>query len=165
MSQATDGSRRVHPDDPAMRAVLIRMLRVAFPHPRVADGPYERTADRVCAAALASPWLRVTLAEGLRALDEAAGGDFRGLDDARATALLRAVERTAFFALVRGTAVRHLYDDAELWDVVGYEGPSFARGGYLHRGFDDLDWLPEPRVAEYDGAPLDPLPSREDVGR
>ena len=31
------------------------------------------------------------------------------------------------------------------------EGASFDQGGYLHRGFDDLDWLPDPRTAEYDG--------------
>jgi hypothetical protein len=29
-------------------------------------------------------------------------------------------------------------------DLLGYEGRSFAKGGYLQRGFNDLDWLPEP---------------------
>jgi hypothetical protein len=37
-----------------------------------------------------------------------------------------------------------------VWDLLGYEGPSFDKGGYLHRGFNDLDWLPEPRITEYD---------------
>jgi hypothetical protein len=27
------------------------------------------------------------------------------------------------------------------------EGPSFDKGGYLHRGFNDLDWLPDPEAA------------------
>jgi len=31
-----------------------------------------------------------------------------------------------------------------LWQVLGYQGPSFELGGYLNRGFNDLDWLPEP---------------------
>ena len=28
----------------------------------------------------------------------------------------------------------HLYDDHEVWEALGYEGESFSRGGYLHRG-------------------------------
>jgi hypothetical protein len=36
-------------------------------------------------------------------------------------------------------------------ELLGYEGPAYEKGGYLHRGFDDLDWLPTPRVQEYDG--------------
>ena len=35
--------------------------------------------------------------------------------------------------------------------ALGYEGSSFEQGGYLHRGFNDLDWLPEPRVTLYEG--------------
>ena len=62
----------------------------------------------------------------------------------------------AFFKLVHATTVVALYDDHEVWELLGYEGPSFDKGGYLHRGFDDLDWLPDPRVEEYDG----PTPSR-----
>jgi hypothetical protein len=27
--------------------------------------------------------------------------------------------------------------------MLGYEGPSFERGGYLNRGAGDIDWLPE----------------------
>jgi hypothetical protein len=34
--------------------------------------------------------------------------------------------------------------DQRTWELVGYEGPSFGKGGYLERGFDDLDWLPDP---------------------
>ena len=49
-----------------------------------------------------------------------------------------------FFKLVHATTVVALYDDHEVWELLGYEGPSFDKGGYLHRGFDDLDWLPRP---------------------
>ena len=53
---------------------------------------------------------------------------------------------TPFFQTVRATAVVALYDQAEVWELLGYEGPSFDQGGYLERGFDDLDWLPDPPV-------------------
>ncbi|GAA3648492.1 hypothetical protein GCM10022202_05080 [Microbacterium marinilacus] len=140
------------------RDVLVRVLRVAFPHRTFPDGPYERTADIILAEARGSTWLRVTLTQGLLTLDSLSDGDFRGLDESAATAVLRGIERTDFFGFIRRTAVLNLYDDPEVWEAVGYEGPSFDLGGYLHRGFDDLDWLPEPRIEEYDGDPLDPLP-------
>jgi hypothetical protein len=55
---------------------------------------------------------------------------------------------TAFFEAVRSKAIVTLYDDHEVWSLLGYEGPSFEHGGYLDRGFDDLSWLPDPRVEE-----------------
>jgi hypothetical protein len=30
-----------------------------------------------------------------------------------------------------------------VWPYFGYEGPSNDKGGYAHRGFDDIDWLDE----------------------
>jgi hypothetical protein len=28
-----------------------------------------------------------------------------------------------------------------VWAKFGYEGPSADKGGYISRGFDDIDWL------------------------
>ena len=67
--------------------------------------------------------------------------------------MLTEVAETPFFSLVHSTTVVALYDDHEVWDLLGYEGASFDKGGYLHRGFDDLDWLPDPRINEFDGQP------------
>jgi hypothetical protein len=55
-----------------------------------------------------------------------------------------------------------LYNDHEVWELLGYEGPSFDQGGYLNRGFDDLDWLPDPRIEEYDKEPRVELATGED---
>ena len=60
---------------------------------------------------------------------------------------LQAIEGSDFFELVRSTAVVEVYSDERTWQVCGYEGPSFDQGGYLHRGFDDLAWLPDPEQA------------------
>jgi hypothetical protein len=35
-----------------------------------------------------------------------------------------------------------LYSDLAVTRGFGYQGPSLGQGGYLHRGFDDIDWLP-----------------------
>lgn len=128
------------------RDTLIRVLRVAFPHPDFPDGPYERTADTILKEAENETWFRMALAQGLLSLNQLADGDFLALDDDAALRTLRRVEGTEFFGFVRRTAVLNLYDDAEVWEVLGYEGPSFDHGGYIDRGFDDLDWLPEPRI-------------------
>ena len=147
------------------RRVLVRLLRVAYPHGRFPDGPYERTAAAVEDAAAADAADDRALTSGLAGLDRAAGGDFTALDDAAAEALLRDRADEYFFRRIRSTAVVALYDDPEVWELLGYEGPSFDRGGYLHRGFDDLDWLPSPRVEEYAGEPRVELVESPEVAR
>jgi hypothetical protein len=129
------------------RRLLIRLLRVAYPHDRFPDAPYERTAKRV--EEETSDEELDALAAGLDALDADA---FLDLDEDAATAALRAVDQQPFFRQVHSTAVVALYDDREVWDLLGYEGSSFEKGGYIDRGFDDLDWLPEPRITEADGS-------------
>ena len=129
--------------------LLLRMIRVAYPHPSFPDAPYERTAKAVQEASLTD----TVLPEGLDDLDARAGGDFLALDDEAATAVLEQIDTGDFFRRVHATTVVALYDDHEVCDLLGYEGSAFEKGGYLHRGFDDLDWLPRPRIEEYDGPP------------
>ena len=137
--------------DADRRRSLVRLLRAAYPHPRFPDGPYERTADEILAQGQSTLWHQLALTQGLDALDARVGGSFADLDDEAALAVLKEIEAAEFFAFIRSVAVVTLYDDHEVWKLLGYEGPSFDQGGYLHRGFDDLDWLPTPRVEEYDG--------------
>ena len=139
--------------DAAQRRALVALLRAAYPHARFPDGPYERTADAIIGQAQGDLWHRLQLSEGLATLDGRAEGDggFAGLDQAAALSVLREIEDAPFFRFIRAAAVVALYDDAEVHELLGYGGPSFEQGGYLHRGFDDLDWLPTPRVEEYDG--------------
>ena len=130
------------------RAALDRMVRVMFPHPDFPDGPYERTVDAILAAGTEDARTGAQLQQGLRELDRLADRPFTELDDARALELLRSISGSAFFEVVRSKVILTLYDDREVHRLLGYEGPSFEHGGYLHRGFDDLDWLPEPRIGE-----------------
>ncbi|GAB3764369.1 hypothetical protein [Microlunatus parietis] len=126
----------------AQRRTLVRLIRLAYPHPDFPDGPYQRAAEAVQDAV--GP-----LAEGLDQLDAEAGGSFIELGDDEATAVVERIADSDFFGLVHGTVIVALYDDHEMWELLGYEGPSFDKGGYLDRGFDDLDWLPRPRIEEY----------------
>ena len=141
--------------------VLLRLLRVAYPHPSFPDAPYERVVKLLSEAEAAVEGEEDVVTTGLDALDEAADGDFCALDDEDATAAIDAIADGPFFAQVHGTFVVSFYDDHEVWDLLGYEGASFDKGGYLHRGFDDLDWLPRPRIEEYDGEPRPELITSE----
>ncbi len=128
-------------------ATLVRLLKVAYPHRGFPDGPYERTAQAVLDAAAANPRQLAQLIQGLGDLNVLRGIPFVELDDETALTVLRGIQdSSAFFANVRGIAVVALYDDHEVWDLLGYEGASFDQGGYVDRGFNDLDWLPEPKI-------------------
>lgn len=127
-----------------LKQPLVQLLRAAYPHAAFPDGPYERTADTILAQLDADLWHRLSLERGLATLE--LSGDVEADEKS-----LREIEDAEFFAFVRGVAVTTLYNDPEVWELLGYEGSSFEHGGYLHRGFDDLDWLPDPRIEEYDG--------------
>jgi hypothetical protein len=44
---------------------------------------------------------------------------------------------------VRGDLIVSLYNQKEVWPRFGYEGSSAEHGGYINRGFADIDWLPK----------------------
>jgi len=133
---------------PAQRTLLTRMVRVMFPHDRFPDGPYQRTADAIVEAAAEDFRLRAQLDQGLRDLDVAGGAPFERLSDEQALDVLRGMSSTVFFEAVRAKTILTLYNDPEVWRLLGWEGASYGKGGYVSRGFDDLDWLPEPRIEE-----------------
>ena len=130
------------------KRTLTRVIRVAFPHPQLPDGPYERMTEKIVTDAEESTWFRMALTQGLLTLNSLSDRPFTELSDEDALKVLRRVADLEFFGFIRRTTVLNLYDDPEVWAALGYEGESFSKGGYLHRGFDDLDWLPDPRIEE-----------------
>ena len=43
---------------------------------------------------------------------------------------------------LRGDMILTLYNNPDVWPKFGYEGASADKGGYINRGFSDIDWLP-----------------------
>jgi hypothetical protein len=117
--------------------------RTMYPHDGLSDRVYGRVAAKLTEGAAGDDTAEKVLTDGVARLD-GGGTPFVDLDADARLAALRAIEGTPFFELVRSTAVVEVYSDAETWKLLGYEGPSYAQGGYVDRGFDDLDWLPEP---------------------
>ena len=130
------------------REMLVKMLQVLYPHDSFGTGPYENAADAVISASEGTPAQMLIMANGLRELEIA---KFDTLDASAATAYIKNIEGSPFFSAVTGTGLVALYNNHEVWKILGYEGPSYDLGGYIDRGFDDLDWLPEPRITEFEG--------------
>jgi hypothetical protein len=125
-------------------ATLTAAARALYPHDGLPDAVYARVAVRLVEAARADPAVARLIADGVAGLDR--DRRFAGLAADERHARLHAIEKSPFFELLRSTAVVEVYSDRRTWELVGYEGPSFDLGGYLHRGFDDLDWLPDPEA-------------------
>jgi hypothetical protein len=132
----------------ASRTLLKDVARAMFPHPSFPDAPYVDAIGTILDAAEADVRLRAQLEQGLRDVDVVGGAPFAELDDAARLQVLRTIEGTAFFEHVRTRLVTGLYDQAPVWKLLGYEGPCPDDGGYVQRGFDDLDWLPDPQIVD-----------------
>ena len=130
------------PDD---KKLLVKMIREIYPHDRFPDGPYERTADDVINKGNIDD-KKMMFSKGIEDLKKA---KYVNLNFEKATKHLKKIEKSDFFQHVRGTSTVTLYNDKEVWKLLGYEGYSFDKGGYINRGFNDLDWLPDPRIEEH----------------
>jgi hypothetical protein len=127
------------------QGTLVALIRAMYPHDSFPEGPYERSAEAIATTAKADARMSAQISQGLAELD-AAG--FNEMDAGAALAHLHTISATTFFQTVRGEVITTLYNDPEVWGILGWEGESFSKGGYLERGFDDLDWLPAARIEE-----------------
>jgi hypothetical protein len=131
---------------PDTAATLMRMARDVYPHDGLADAFYAKAIEPYDAAAAKDASLKELLEHGVAALDAAAQQRFgkpyaEVSGEADRISLLRSIEGGEFFQKVRGDLISALYNQPELWRKFGYEGPSAPEGGYLERGFSDIDWL------------------------
>jgi hypothetical protein len=126
---------------PETMATLIRMARDIYPHDRLGDRFYAVAVKGYDTAEQAE-----AVTAGIAALDAAAQGagyaSYIAVPwEADRVAILRGMESSPFFQTVRGGLVTGLYNQKEVWPLFGYEGESYSKGGYISRGFDDIDWL------------------------
>ena len=125
---------------------LLRLLRDIFPHDQLADVFYANALAPLDSAAAADSALQAMLEAGMQDLDArarvAGAPSFRELSsEAARVNICAAIQSTPFFTTVHGTCQIPFYNQAQMWPIFGFEGPSSPLGGYLNRGFNDLDWL------------------------
>lgn len=126
---------------PETMATLIQMARDIYPHDRITDEFYAAAVKGHDTAETAP-----TIEAGIASLDAAARG--KGFASYLGTGwerdrvdILRGMEAGEFFQTIRGGLVTGLYNQKAVWPLFGYEGESFSHGGYIARGFDDINWI------------------------
>jgi len=136
---------------PEQARTLVVFTRDLFPHDRLDDSFYQRAVKPLEDEAAQDGSTKQILALGVAWLDtkavSVAGRPYAqvGEESKRVAVVTRLTQDPsaprAFFDKVYSTTIVSLYNQPELWPKFGYEGPSSAKGGYLSRGFNDLNWL------------------------
>jgi len=113
-----------------------------YPHDALDPLIYRRVIAQFDRVAAQSREAAEMFASFCARLSDGAVLPFAELAESYRVQALTNLETTPAFFFVQRLAVRYLYDDVEVWAAFGYEGASVQLGGYIKRGFDDLDWLP-----------------------
>ncbi len=125
---------------------LIRVSRDIYPHDRLADRFYAIAMKAQDEKASADAALKELYESGMAKLDRLAKAKHDAPYaevgwEADRVRLLHEIEADPFFQTVRGGLVTGIYNNQEVWPLFGYEGESAAKGGYIDRGFNDIEWL------------------------
>ncbi len=127
---------------------LVKMARDIYPHDVLGDVYYITAIKPWDKKAASDVAVKTLLVDGVGRLDGDAHDRFKTTyvdvpwEIDRVT-LLQGIEHTEFFAKIRADLVVSLYNQHDLWPKFGYEGSSAEYGGYINRGFNDIDWLPK----------------------
>jgi hypothetical protein len=133
---------------PSTMKTLVKVARDIYPHDFLVDSYYITAVKPWDGKAAKDPAVKSLLEDGVRRLDQDAQDRHKVpyaqvAWEADRVVLLQGIEQTDFFKKVRSDLVVSLYNQEELWPKFGYEGSSAEHGGYIKRGFNDIDWLPK----------------------
>ena len=123
---------------------LLQMVRDIYPHDTLSDFYYAGVVSGLDGGAKDDGDLAKLLKDGVSSLDQAMGVNFVDLSEGNRLSVLNGMQDDGFFQKVRGTTVVALYNDPLVWRHFGYEGASSEFGGYIDRGFDDVNWVATP---------------------
>jgi hypothetical protein len=131
---------------PNTMATLARMARDIYPHDRLADIYYAKAVAGYDTKAGQDAAFRKMVETGVAQLDASAQLRHKSpyltvAWESDRVVLLQGIEQGALFKKLRGDLLVTLYNNKEVWPKFGYEGASADKGGYINRGFSDIDWL------------------------
>jgi hypothetical protein len=131
---------------PETFATLVQACRDIYPHDHLTDSYYAKVVEGFDAAAAGSEDDKNLFENGVSALNKAAqsANGFNYIEtgwEIQRVNILREMQDDAFFQKLRSTLVTGIYNNPDVWPMFGYEGESASKGGYINRGFDDIDWL------------------------
>lgn len=133
---------------PATLKTLVKVARDIYPHDFLGDSYYITAIKPWDGKAAKDPAVKAMLNDGVNRLNQDARDRHKVPYaevpwEADRVELLQRIEQTDFFKTIRGDLVVSLYNQKEVWPKFGYEGSSAEQGGYIKRGFADIDWLPK----------------------
>jgi hypothetical protein len=133
---------------PSTLKTLVKVARDIYPHDFLGDSYYIAAVKPWDDKAAKDPAIKALIADGVNRLDQDARERHQLAYteipwEADRVELLRGIEHSDFFKKVRSDLIVSLYNQKELWPKFGYEGSSAEHGGYIKRGFSDIDWLPK----------------------
>lgn len=126
---------------PETMKTIIQVARDIYPHDRVPDRYYA-----IACKPFDSAEFKPDIEEAINLLNKLAQSKFNknyidvGWETDRVS-LLEQIETTKMFSTLRSSLVTGLYNQKEIWPIFGYQGASYEHGGYIDRGFNDIDWL------------------------
>jgi hypothetical protein len=125
---------------------LVSIYLTMFPHSTVPDEFYEHVIRKLDEQALQDQEFSGLLSKSVEALNHQAGSAWTDLSEEARLKALKGLEQTPFFQRLRSDFILYFYSNPAIWPRFGYEGPSNDQGGYLHRGFNDIDWIKKEEV-------------------
>ena len=122
---------------------LTQFARLLFPHDGISDAVYAEAMASVLSGFEASSDTAGLLNSAEAALNAQQDEDWFDADETGQINAIRSIEGEAFFATILGSLRGAFYYHPAVWEHINYPGSSKEHGGYLHRGFNDISWLPE----------------------
>ncbi len=121
---------------------LLRIARLMFPFKEATEAPYRNAEWLIPIPGERAAVLEI-ISSAVKSLEEFCGGRFLDAGEAEQRDALASIEGSPLFLAMRFASAASVFRHRDIWALVGYEGSSVEFGGYLQRGFDDIDWLPQ----------------------
>ena len=121
--------------------MLVQVCRLLFPHQGLSDQVYLDVVRDIESDMAADNRVDRLVKGAPEILHEKAGGNWMEAATEKQLESLSFLQGSELFGYLRNRTLESLYRNPVVWKLVGYEGSSIEHGGYLNRGFDDIDWL------------------------
>ena len=123
--------------------ILSNIVYQLFPHPGLSKDVYEQVTERLSERISQSADLTTMLDNAMEILVGNSHENWFALSERGKVEAIEKIRHTPFFQFVLNEALSGVYRHPLTWELLGYEGSSLEFGGYIGRGLDDIDWLPE----------------------
>lgn len=123
--------------------ILPDIVYQLFPHEQLDKDVYKQVTERLSERISQSGELSAMLDDAMEVLSGNSRENWSALPESGKVEALEKIQHTPFFQFVLNETLGGVYRHPLTWELLGYEGSSLEFGGYIDRGFNDIDWLPE----------------------